>query len=63
MVHTNHQNKLFTQMQRCNFWNVVRNVFHEELMKIRTRQIYFYWLEQSQKYKLPTMIEQDYNSM
>lgn len=63
MIHTKSSKQFLKQIQQCKFWNVVRNAFKKELMKIRTRQIYFYWLEQSQKNKLPQMIEQDYNSM
>ena len=63
MINTKESKRYFDKMQKCRFWNVVRNAFDKELMKIRTRQIYFYWLEQSQKNKLPQMIEEDYYSM
>lgn len=63
MVNAKYSKKALNAMQKCSFWHVCRCAFHRKLMEIRTRHIYFYWLEQSQKRKLMEMIREDYASL
>lgn len=63
MMNAKYSKQALSIIQKCSYWNILKHAFHDKLKEIRTRQIYFYWLEQSQRNKLEDMIKQDYESM
>ena len=51
------------RIKKYDLWRIARHAFYEELLKIRAKHIFFYWLEESQKHKLTQMIHEDYNAL